>query len=184
MHSDEILDEDILPLRYIGYSTCFRREAGSYGKDTKGILRQHQFDKLEFESITTPETSLEEQKFLVAIQEYLLQKLELPYRVMFVCTGDMGKPDQRQIDLEVWMPGQGVYKETHSADLIGGFQSRRLEIRVKRSDGSKEIAHTNDATVFAMGRLFAGIIENYQREDGSFEIPDILRPFVGKDLIS
>ena len=183
MHSDEIIDEKDLPIRYIGYSTCFRREAGSYGKDTKGILRQHQFDKLEFESFTTPETSSDEQSFLVAVQEYLVQQLELPYRMVSVCTGDMGKPNQKQIDIEVWMPGQEEYKETHSADLIGGYQARRLGIKVKRGDGTKEVLHTNDATAFAMGRTISGILENYQREDGGVEVPKVLVPYVGKEVI-
>jgi seryl-tRNA synthetase len=116
LHMDETLSEEVLPLRYLGFSTAFRREAGSYGKDMKGILRVHQFDKLEMESFCTPEDSLKEQNFFVAIQEYLMQGLELPYQVVNVCTGDMGKPDSRQIDIETWLPGQGKYRETHSAD--------------------------------------------------------------------
>ena len=123
MHASEMFAETDLPLRYIGYSTSFRREAGSYGKDTKGILRQHQFDKLEFQSFTVGEKSKPEQDLLVALQEHLMQQLNLPYQVVAVCTGDMGGPDIRQIDIEVWMPGQQTYRETHSADLMGEYQN-------------------------------------------------------------
>src|SRR3989344_426637 len=121
MHMNEIFKEEDLPRRYVGFSTCFRREAGSYGKDTTGILRVHQFDKLELESFTTSENSLKEQQFFVAIQEYLLQQLEIPYQVMLLCTGDMGKPDARQVDIECWLPGQNRYRETHSADLTTDY---------------------------------------------------------------
>ncbi len=178
MHQGEIFDESEFPIRYIGYSTAFRREAGSYGKDTKGILRQHQFDKLEFESFTLPENGKIEQDFLVAIQEYLVKQLEIPYRVMAVCTGDMGGPDLRQIDIEMYMSGQEVYKETHSADYMGEYQSRRLGIKVKK-DGKKEFVHMNDATAFAMGRTLIAIIENYQNEDGSITVPKILQKYSG-----
>ena len=179
MHADEVFGESDLPLRYIGYSTAFRREAGSYGRDTKGILRQHQFDKLEFETFTVGEAALEEQNFLVAMQEYLMRQLGLPYRVVAVCTGDMGAPDARQIDIETWMPGQGVYRETHSADLMREYQSRRLNIRVKRHSGEREFAHMNDATVFALGRILIAVMENNQRHDGSITVPAVLRPYMG-----
>ncbi len=179
MHMDEIIDEDKLPIRYVGYSTAFRREAGSYGKDTKGILRMHQFDKIEMETFCLPEQSMEEQNLLVAIQEHLLQELGLSYQVVIVCTGDMGFPDQRQIDIETWMPGQNVYRETHSADLIGGFQPRRLNIRTRRTSGATEYVHMNDATTFAIGRTLIAILENNQEEDGSVRIPDVLRPYMG-----
>ena len=172
-----------MPLRYIGYSTAFRREAGSYGKDTKGILRQHQFDKLEFESFTSPENSKIEQDFFVAIQEYLMQQLNLHYHVVSVCTGDMGTPDMRQIDIETWMPGQDKYRETHSADLMGEYQTRRLATKIKRINGETEFAHTNDATAFAIGRLLIAIIENYQQEDGSIKIPEVLQKYAGIDVI-
>ena len=184
MHAGEIFEESDLPLRYVGYSTAFRREAGSYGQDTKGILRQHQFDKLEFETFTVAEQSRTEQDFLVAIQEYLMQQLELPYQVVAVCTGDMGLPDLRQIDIETWMPGQGVYRETHSADLMGEYQARRLGIKVKRAKGEKEFVHMNDATTFAIGRTLIAIMENYQQEDGSIEIPKALQPFTTISTIS
>lgn len=183
LHMDEVLPEEKLPIRYVGYSVAFRREAGSYGKDTKGILRQHQFDKIEMESFTKPEDGLLEQDFLVAIQEYLMRQLKLPYQVMIICTGDMGFPDQRQIDIETWMPGQNTYRETHSADYVGGFQARRLNTKVKRASGESETVHMNDATVFAMGRTLIAILENYQQEDGRVAVPEVLRPYVGKDTI-
>ena len=179
IHMDETLREDQLPLRYVGYSTAFRREAGSYGKDTKGILRQHQFDKLEMESFTKPEDGLAEQELLVALQEYLLRQLELPHQAVLVCTGDMGFPDQRQIDIETWMPGQATYRETHSADYVGGFQARRLNTKIKRASGESEPVHMNDATAFAIGRTLIAILENYQNEDGSVTVPEVLRPFMG-----
>jgi seryl-tRNA synthetase len=183
MHMDEVLDEKILPLRYVGFSTCFRREAGSYGKDTKGMLRVHQFDKVEMESFTSAENSLAEHKFLVAVQEYLVQQLELPYQVVINCTGDMGKPNARQVDIETWMPGQQKYRETHSADYMTDYQARRLNIKVKKADGATEFAHTNDATCIAMSRIPIAIMENNQQEDGSIVIPKVLVPFTGFDVI-
>lgn len=178
IYMDKIVEEKDLPIRLAGYSTAFRREAGTYGKDTKGILRQHQFDKLEMESFTLPEDSLQEQEFLVAIQEHILQSLKLPYQVVMVATGDMGFPDYRQIDIETWMPGQNKYRETHSADHTGNFQSRRLNARVKRSDGTIEPLHMNDATAFAAGRTLIAIMENYQQADGSIRIPEALLPYM------
>ncbi len=178
-HINHIFSEQDLPIRYAGYSTAFRREAGTYGKDTNGILRQHQFDKLEMEVFSLPETSAAEQDFLVAIQEHFLQLLKLPYQVISVCTGDMGFPDYRQIDIETWMPGQDTYRETHSADLTTGFQARRLNTRVKRADGKIEPVHMNDATVVAIGRALIAIIENYQNADGSIRIPDVLQKYMG-----
>lgn len=182
MYADEILDASDLPIRLVGFSTAFRREAGSYGKDMKGILRMHQFDKLEIESFTLPEQSLQEQELIIAIQEHLMKSLGIPYQVVAICTGDMGKPDIRQIDIEAWMPGQGRYRETHTSDLIGDFQARRLNTKVRMGDGHLEYVHMNDATVFSQRPLVA-ILENYQQADGSVVIPKILRPFVGKDLI-
>lgn len=184
MHMDKIFSENELPLRYVGYSTAFRREAGSYGKDTKGILRQHQFDKLEMEVFSLPENSVQEQNLLVAIQEYVLQKLNLPYQVVMVCTGDMGFPDNRQMDVETWMAGQGKYRETHSSDLTTNFQSRRLNTRVKRTDGKVEFVHMNDATVIAIGRILIAIMEDYQQEDGTIKIPEVLQKYLGKEFIS
>lgn len=179
MHMNQILKEEDLPLRYIGYSPAFRREAGSYGKDTKGLLRMHQFEKMEMETFCLPEKSLAEQEFLVAIQEYFLRELGLPYEVMLICTGDMGKPDYRQIDINTWMPGQNTYRETNTADLMMSFQARRLNTKVKRADGKIELVHMNDATACAMGRTLIAIIENYQEEDGSVKIPDVLKKYMG-----
>ena len=184
MHMDHIFSEEDLPIRYAGYSTAFRREAGSHGKDTKGILRQHQFDKLEMEVFSLPENSMAEQNFLVAIQEYILQQLGLPYEVVAVCTGDMGFPDYRQMDINTWMPGQNRYRETHSSDLTGGFQARRLNTRVRRGDGKIEVVHLNDATLFASGRIMIAIIENFQQADGSVKIPEVLQKYFGKDRIA
>jgi len=179
MHMNKIFEERDLPIRYAGYSTAFRREAGAAGKDTNGILRQHQFDKLEMEVFSLPENSMQEQNFLVVIQEHVLQTLKLPYQVVAVCTGDMGFPDNRQIDIETWMPGQNKYRETHSSDSTGGFQARRLNTRVRRSDGKIEHVHMNDATVIAIGRTLISIIENYQQADGSIKIPEVLRKYMG-----
>ncbi len=179
LHMDESIAEKDFPKRYVGYSTSFRREAGSYGKDTKGILRVHQFDKVEMESFSLPENSLKEQDFIVAIQEYLMQRLNIPYQVVIACTGDMSAPDARQIDIESWIPSQGKYRETHTSDLMTDYQARRLGIKVKRADGSLEVAHMNDATVFAIGRTLIAILENYQLEDGSVKIPEVLVPFTG-----
>ncbi len=183
LHMGEVLKESDLPLRYVAYTPAFRREAGSYGKDVKGILRQHQFDKIEMESFSLAETSQTEQDFFVAIQEHFMQQLNLPYQVLITCTGDMGDPDSRHLDLETWMPGQGKYRETHSADLMTDYQTRRLGTKVKRGDAKSEFVHTNDATAMAMGRLLIAILENNQQEDGSVVVPEILRPFLGKDVL-
>ena len=178
MFMDETLAESALPLRLAGYSPAFRREAGSYGKDMKGILRVHQFDKLEMESFTKPEDSLNEQNFIVAIQEYLMKSLGIAYQVVQICTGDMGGPDFRQIDIESWFPSQNTYRETHTSDSMTDYQSRRLNTRAKI--GSKtEFVHMNDATVFAMGRTIAAICENYQQKDGSIKIPEVLQKYTG-----
>jgi seryl-tRNA synthetase len=179
MYWNEILPEDQLPIRYIGYSTSFRREAGTYGKDTDGIFRMHQFDKLEMEVFSTPETGLEEHLLLVAIQEYLLQQLGIPYRVVQKCTADIGKPNARGIDMDAWLPGQGAYRETHTADYMTDYQARDLKIRTRRKDGSIVLVHTNDATAFALGRTMIAIMENFQTADGHVIIPEVLRPFMG-----
>jgi len=185
LYMDKVLTEEELPLRFIGFSTAFRREAGSYGKDMKGILRVHQFDKLEMESFSLPEYSIEEQDLFVAIQEHIMSELGIPYQVVISCTGDMGDPDARHIDIESWMPGQGKYRETHSADLMTDYQARRLNIRVKRSSGKNEIVHMNDATAIAIGRTLIAIMENYQLEDGSIRVPEALKPYMfGLEKIS
>ncbi|MDP2598634.1 MAG: serine--tRNA ligase [Candidatus Liptonbacteria bacterium] len=199
LHMDETIPEEKLPIRYVGFSTAFRREAGSYGKDMQGILRVHQFDKIEIESFTVPEDSRTEQDFIVSLQENLMWALELPYQVVQICTGDMGGPNLRQIDIETWMPGQGKYRETHTSDLNGDYQSRRLGTRVKRKDpsnallrpssgqvgagGKTEFVHMNDATVFAIGRILIAIMENYQTKDGKIEIPKVLQKYMGKKMI-
>lgn len=179
MYWNEILPEDMLPIRYIGYSTSFRREAGTYGKDVDGIFRLHQFDKLEMETFSTGETGLEEHKLMVAIQEYLLQQLAIPYRVVQKCTADIGKPNAIGVDMDAWLPGQGKYRETHTADYMTDYQARDLKIRVRRKEGHVELVHTNDATAFALGRTLIAIIENYQQADGRIVIPDVLRPYMG-----
>lgn len=183
LHMDEIIPEEKLPIRYLGFSSAFRREAGSYGKDTRGILRVHQFDKLEMESFVRPEDGITEQDFLVAVQEYLMKSLKLPYQVVAICTGDMGAPDVRQFDIETWMPSQKKYRETHTSDYNSDYQSRRLNTRVKRSDGKAEFVHMNDATAFAIGRTIIAILENYQTKDGSIAVPEMLQKYVGKEII-
>jgi len=184
LHMDEILDYKQLPLRYVGYSTAFRREAGTYGKDMKGILRLHQFDKIEIEVFSDKDSGFAEQDLIVAIQEYLMQQLELPYQVVLKCTADMGTPDIRAYDIETWLPGQNQYRETHTSDYMGDFQARRLQTRYRDVDGKKNFVHMNDATVFAIGRIIIAIMENYQQADGSIVIPKVLRPYLAKDIIS
>ncbi|MBX4186824.1 MAG: serine--tRNA ligase, partial [Candidatus Doudnabacteria bacterium] len=183
MHMDETLSEADLPIRYVGFSTCFRREAGSYGRDTKGMLRVHQFDKLEMETFTTSESSRKEHDFLIAVQEYLMQQLELPYQVVINCTADMGKPNARQVDIETWLPGQKRYRETHSADYMTDYQARRLNIKYAKKGGGKEFIHTNDATAIALSRIPIAIMENNQQQDGSIKIPKVLQEFTGFDVI-
>ena len=179
MHANEIIEEAHLPIRYLGYATSFRREAGTYGKDMEGILRMHQFDKLEMESFTVGEQGMDEHLLFVAIQEYLLNQLGLPYRVVQKCTADIGKPNARGIDMDTWLPGQNQYRETHTADYMTDYQTRRLQTRVRRDAGELELLHTNDATAFALGRIMIAIIENGQEEDGSVRVPEVLRPYLG-----
>ncbi len=179
MYWNETLPADALPIRYIGYSTSFRREAGTYGKDTEGIIRLHQFDKLEMEVFSDAESGFEEHKLLIAIQEYLMQQLGLHYNFVEKCTADIGKPNASGIDIDCWFPGQQRYIETHTADYMTDYQARDLNIRVKRDDGT-EFVHTNDATAFAMSRILAAIAENYQNEDGSIRVPEVLKKYIGK----
>lgn len=184
MHANEIFQETELPARYLGYATSFRQEAGTYGKDMEGIIRMHQFDKLEMESFSTKETSRKEHELFVAIQRWLIEQLRLPYRVIRKCTFDIGKPDARGIDMEVWLPGQNKYRETHTADYMTDYQSRRLNTRVRRENGEVELVHTNDATAFALGRIMIAVIENYQNEDMTIRIPEVLRKYMdGKETI-
>jgi len=181
-HMDQVLEEKDLPIRYIGYSTAFRREAGSYGKDTRGIIRVHQFDKLEMETLVPEEYGQQEQDLIVSIQEYLMQQLELPYQVIQICTGDAGKPDFNQVDINCWIPSQNKYRETHTSDYMTDFQSRRLGTRYKTKDGNKFV-YMNDATAFAIGRTLVAILENNQQKDGSVVIPKVLQKYVGKEVI-
>ncbi len=178
MHVGEMLQENQLPLRYIGFATSFRKEAGTYGKDTEGIIRMHQFDKLEMESLSTGSTSFREHLFMIALQEHLMQALDLPYRVINKCTADIGKPNTRGWDIEAWLPGQDKYRETHTADYMTDYQARRLKIRFKKPNGTNELVHTNDATVFSQRPLIA-IIENFQQSDGSVMVPKVLVPYMG-----
>ncbi len=178
MYMDEILPESELPIRYVGYTTAFRREAGTYGKDTEGIFRLHQFNKLEMESFTTAETALAEHLFQVAIQEYLMQQLELPYQVLEKCTADIGRPNAKGVDIEVWLPSQNKYRETHTADYITDYQTRAMKTRIRTKEGEVKLAYTNDATVFSQ-RPLVGILENFQQPDGSVVVPKVLRSFMG-----
>lgn len=177
-HMNEVLDEADLPKRYIGYSTAFRKEAGTYGKDMKGFFRNHQFDKSEMESFTTAETGEAEQELLVGLQEYMVQQLQIPYRVQQICTGDTGKPDYQQYDIECWLPGQGKYRETHTSDYMTDYQTRGIHSFYKTRDGEKKLLHTNDATAFA-GRPMIAIMENYQTKEGEIVIPMVLRKYMG-----
>lgn len=183
LQMDNTLTEAQLPIRYLGYSTAFRREAGSYGKDTKGMIRMHQFDKLEMESFCLPEDGQAEQDFMIAIQEYMMQQLEIPYHVLICCTGDMGDCDYRHIDIEAWIPSQEKYRETHSGDYMTDYQARRMNIRYKKADGEKGYVHMNDATAFAMSRTLVAIIENNQEADGSINVPKVLQKWVGSQKL-
>ncbi len=179
MYMNEVVDEDALPIRMLGYSTSFRREAGSYGKDIEGIFRLHQFDKLEMEVLSTPESGFEEHKLLIAIQEHLVGSLGLSYQLLNKCTADIGKPNAHGVDINTWFPSQNNYRETHTADFMTDYQTRDLKIRFKTKEGDLKFVHTNDATAFALGRIMAAIMENYQEEDGHIQIPPVLRPFLG-----
>lgn len=177
MHRDEVFAKNELPIRYVAYSTCFRRESGSYGKDTKGILRVHQFDKLEMFSFTDATTSDQEHEFLLSMEERLMQGLQLPYRVVKMATGDLGVPAARKYDIETWLPSNETYRETHSTSTCTDYQSRRLNIRYK--DGaSSHYVHTLNGTAFAMGRTLIAIIENFQTQNGGIRVPNVLQPYV------
>jgi seryl-tRNA synthetase len=182
IHIDQTLDEKDFPVRYVGYSAAFRRESGTYGKDTRGIFRVHQFNKLEIESFTLAENSKKEQDFIISIQEYLMQQLEIPYQVIAICTGDMGGPDARQIDINAWFPSQNRYRETHTSDLMTDYQARRLNTKVRKKNGITEYVHMNDATVFA-GRTLLAILENYQQKDGSILVPKVLQKYTNFNKI-
>ena len=178
MHMDEILPAEKLPLRYAGYSTCFRREAGTYGKDTRGIIRVHQFDKVEMFSFCKPEEAKEEHKRILQWEKEFLNAMEIPYRVIDVASGDLGSSANRKFDIEAWIPTQGTYREVTSTSNCTEFQARRLNIRYKDSDGTKAIATLN-GTLVAIPRMIVAILENHQNADGSVNVPKALQPFLG-----
>jgi len=174
LHLGEILEEADLPARYAGYSTCFRREAGTYGKDTGGMFRVHQFDKVEMFSFTTPESSWDEHEYLVSVEEEVLGKLELPYRVVNIAAGDLGGAAAKKYDIEVWLPGQQRYRELTSCSNTTDYQARRMQTRLRKNDGTVETLHTLNGTATAIGRTLIAIMENHQQADGSVVIPEHL----------
>ncbi len=183
LHSDEILDADALPIRYAGYSTCFRREAGTYGKDTRGIFRVHQFDKVEMFSFVRPEAAQEEHDFLLAREEELVQGLEVPYRVVNVAAGDLGASAAKKYDIEAWFPSQERYREITSTSNTTDYQARRLKIRFKDEDGNNDFVYTLNGTAIAVGRILITLMENHQQEDGSIRIPNALVPYTGFEVL-
>ena len=184
LHRDEILDGSELPLYYVGYSSCFRAEAGSYGRDTRGLVRMHQFEKVELVKFVLPETSYDELEKLLADAEDVLKRLGLPYHVMLMCTGDIGFAQTKKYDPEVWMPSYGRYVEISSCSNFEDFQARRANIRFRREPGARpEYPHTLNGSGLAVGRTLAAILENYQQADGSVVIPEVLRPYMGVDVI-
>ena len=194
LHRDDTLDEKELPKKYVCYSACFRREAGSYGQDTKGLIRNHQFNKVELVQFVKPEESLETLELLTASAEKILYKLKIPYRVIALCTGDLGFASAKTYDLEVWMPGEpaeegsgakrGRWREISSCSTFTDFQARRMNIKIKRADGKKELVHTLNGSGVAVGRTFAAILENFQQSDGSVLIPECLRSYTGFDRLT
>jgi seryl-tRNA synthetase len=184
IYAGEIIDESLLPCKFTAYTPCFRSEAGSYGKDTKGLIRQHQFNKVELVKLATPESSFEELESLLANAEKILQLLKLPYQVISLCTGDLGFSAAKTYDIEVWMPSQDKYREISSCSNCLDFQARRANIRFRRKDGKKpEYVHTLNGSGLAVGRTFAAILENYQNPDGSVAIPKILIPYMGGQTV-
>jgi seryl-tRNA synthetase len=179
LHREETLAEDILPLRYTAYTPCFRREAGSYGKDTRGLIRQHQFNKVELVILSAAENSYEELERLTSHAEEVLKRLQLHYRVIALCTGDLGFSSAKTYDIEVWLPSQRVFREISSCSNCETFQARRTGIRYKRRDGKSDFVHTLNGSGLAVGRTFLAILENYQQADGSVVIPKALRPYMG-----
>ena len=183
LHGNEILEYDSLPLRYAGFSTCFRREAGTYGKDTSGIFRVHQFDKVEMFSFCNPEKSKEEHEYLLSIEEEILNDLEIPYRVVDVCSGDLGASAAKKYDIEAWIPSQNNYREVTSCSNTTDYQARRLNIRSKK-DKDVSLIHTLNGTALAVGRILIALIENNQKEDGSVEFSDELSKLTGVKKLS
>lgn len=183
LHRDEILAENQLPIRYTAYTPCFRREAGSYGKDTRGLIRLHQFNKVELVVFTTPDRSYDELEQLTGHAESILQQLKLPYRVVTLCTGDMGFSAAKTYDIEVWLPSQSQYREVSSCSNFESFQARRASIKYRAAGGKKdmktEFVHTLNGSGLAVGRTMVAILENYQHPDGSVEVPEVLRPYLG-----
>jgi seryl-tRNA synthetase len=184
LHRDEILSEKALPLYYTAYTPCFRREAGSYGRDVRGLIRQHQFNKVELVKFVLPETSFDELEALTHDAEDILQRLELPYQLVELCTGDLGFAAAKTYDLEVWLPGQQKYREISSCSNFTDYQARRANIRFRR-EGKKgtEFVHTLNGSGLAIGRTLVAILENYQQKDGSIVVPDVLKPYMGIDII-
>jgi seryl-tRNA synthetase len=184
-HLDEVLEEKNLPLRYVGFSSCFRREAGTYGKDTRGIFRVHQFDKVEMNVITKPDVKVSDKEclFMLSCQEEMIQTLGIPYRVVHCCTGDLPLPNRRMYDLEAWFPGQNKYREIQSCSNCTDYQARRLNMRVKTREGN-QYAHALNATAIAIGRTIIAILENNQQKDGSVLIPKVLQKYTGFKKIS
>ena len=178
MHAGEVFEENELPKRYVGFSSCFRREAGSYGKDTRGIFRVHQFDKLEMFSFTLPEKSKEEHQLMLSLEEKLMQALKIPYQIVQICAGDLGDPAAAKYDIEAWIPSQKKYRETHSTSNCTDFQARRLNIRYKDGVGRLNFVHTLNGTALAMGRIIIAILENYQQKDGTILLPEALQKYL------
>ncbi len=184
-HRDEVLADTELPVKYVAYTPCFRREAGSYGKDTQGLIRQHQFDKVELVKFVAPQHSEAELESLVGDAESILKKLGLTYRVVVLCTGDLGFSAAKTYDLEVWIPSQNAYREISSCSNFTDYQARRAKIRYKAKDGKPELVHTLNGSGLAAGRLFVAVLENFQQADGSIVIPEALRPYLhGKERIA
>ena len=180
----EIIDADDLPLRFTSQTPCFRREAGSYGKDTRGIIRQHQFEKVELVQIVRPENSSAALEELTGHAESILQRLEIPYRVIILCTGDMGFSSARTFDIEAWLPGQSMYREISSCSVCTDFQARRMKARWRNPEtGKPELVHTLNGSGLAVGRTLIAVMENYQQQDGSIQIPDVLQPYMGGQKI-
>ena len=176
---DVITPEADLPLRFTAHTPCFRSEAGSYGRDTRGMVRQHQFDKVEMVQVVHPDTSYEALEAMTTHAEVILQKLGLPYRVMLLCTGDMGFGATKTYDLEVWLPAQNTYREISSVSNCEAFQARRLQARFKNAQGKNEFVHTLNGSGLAVGRTLVALLENYQCADGSVDIPAVLQPYMG-----
>jgi seryl-tRNA synthetase len=182
LHREEILEKEQLPLYYVAYSACFRAEAGAHGRDTRGLIRQHQFNKVELVKFTLPEDSSEELEKLVNNAEKVLQLLGIPYRVMLMCTGDLGFAAAKKFDLEIWYPAYNAYREVSSCSNFRDFQARRAGIRFRPAPGARaEFVHTLNGSGVAIGRTLAAVLENYQQEDGSVVIPEVLRPYFPKD---